>query len=147
MRDKILALASLAASDGTPEHEATTAARILAKMIHANPEVIASGASLPEGANAIDPLLGYAIRQGFDVASDLFRDLFARRPRRAAVKCLAVLDGDGTPENNVSLFCQLPIGHTDPHRSAFGHTWPLRVPGDPPRPGPRKARNTKRQRA
>lgn len=170
-RAKALALAAQAVNAASTEPEANTAARILARLIHENPDLL-----LPDPEEAppmpgdflnnpprpvdIDPFIGFAVREAFSVAGDLFRDFMrgptparARAAKNAAPtwpdagaqpKCLAVLDGRGQDR---SFFCHEPKGHAGDHRSALGHVWQSAPSANgAPKPGPRKATSPRRVR-
>ena len=83
-RARALALAAQAVNAASTEPEANTAARILARLIHENPDLLCPDAPPlpnihPGDPNAIDPIVGFAVREAFSVAGELFRD-FMRGP-------------------------------------------------------------------
>jgi len=152
-RARALALAAQAVNAASTEHEANTSARILAKLIHENPDLLApvpwvAIGDPPEGASAIDPIVGFAVREAVGLAGEFFRDFMrakdpAERVRyRAATSCRAKLERAGVEH---VFFCKLPEGHTGRHATQFGESWESPQDGAP-RPGPRKAASPKRVR-
>ena len=140
-RARALALAAQAVNAASTEPEAATAARILARLIHENPDLLApvpwvAIGDPPEGASAIDPIVGFAVREAVTMAGDLFRDFMARgargpKPVRTCLSCARAPDPGG-------LFCS--VCRVVPRDA------PTPAPNGAPRPGPRKAASPKRVR-
>jgi len=144
-RETLLALAAKATHPATPEHEANTAAKILAKEIHEHPEALGVAPAI-QGTQEIDPIVGFVVREGFGFAADMFRDFFDARARREP------LPKPPTAPNVPSC----PICRAQPKEvrrygdkgTAFsvtcgnGHAYvsrPVAPPPKPASPGPRKA--------
>jgi hypothetical protein len=152
VRDRILKLAALAANESTPEHEAKSAALILAKLIHAKPELVgASSAPLPAAAGAeLDPLVGAVVREAVAAAGDLFRDFFERKADRARASAPRPANVQRCPICQAAVIG--PPALAGVRTCGNGHRWtsvPPRPssPPDPPKPGPRKARAARARRA
>jgi hypothetical protein len=152
VREKLIKLAALAADDRTPEHERAAAALVLAKLLHARPELIGASSAPPLSPGAeLDPLVGAVVREAVAAAGDLVRDFLSGRERAKA-------QARAPRPSNVQRcpICQAavigPPALAGVRTCGNGHRWtsiPPKPAGppEPARPGPRKARAARARRA
>jgi hypothetical protein len=150
-RARALALAAQAVNAASTEPEANTAARILARLIHENPDLLCPEPNAPiPRAETFDPIVGFAVREAVGFAGILFRDFMARRPNatppEARQHARARIVALGFCPVCLAREVERPRPTIAVCENRHRFTPPPGATNDAPKPGPRKVQSPRRVR-